>query len=470
MIKLQTDYLIVGAGAMGMAFTDTLLSETSADFIIVDRHTKPGGHWNLAYPFVQLHQPSSFYGVSSRELSTGKKVAVGLNKGLNHMASGPEVSAYFDDVMQQRFLPSGRVQYFPMAEYKSDGVFETRIAGKQYEVRYKKLVDATQLTVSVPAAHKPSFRVADGVNFMPLNNLPHIQEVPTGYVVIGAGKTGIDACLWLLDKGVDPDNICWVVSRDAWLLPRETTQLTEEFFVATFTNQANQFNAITKATSIENMFERLEACGYFVRLDPSVMPTMFHAATVSHPELECLRQIKNVVRMGHVQAIEADRIILDEGEVETSPTHIHVDCSASLATSIKAIKETPVFEGNVITPQTIRAYMPVFSGSLIAYIEARYNDEAEKNRLCNVVPLPNTPEDFIPMTLQAMMNLYNWSQDKTLRNWINDNRLDGFGKLMAQTDPDDKEKVQVLTRLRENAPKAVNKLMEFSSQLAQTAQ
>jgi cation diffusion facilitator CzcD-associated flavoprotein CzcO len=112
--NLNTDYLIVGSGAVGMAFADTLLTETDAKIIIVDKHHKPGGHWNVAYPFVTLHQPSSFYGVSSRELSGGKLDEVGLNKGLSELASGAEVSAYFDNVMRQQFLPTGRVRYFPM--------------------------------------------------------------------------------------------------------------------------------------------------------------------------------------------------------------------------------------------------------------------------------------------------------------------------------------------------------------------
>jgi len=63
---LSADYLIIGSGAVGMAFADTLLTETEASLIIVDSFAKPGGHWNVAYPFVRLHQPSKFYGVSSR--------------------------------------------------------------------------------------------------------------------------------------------------------------------------------------------------------------------------------------------------------------------------------------------------------------------------------------------------------------------------------------------------------------------
>ncbi len=48
----KTDYLVIGAGAMGMAFTDVLMTESDATVTIVDRYHQPGGHWNVAYPFV----------------------------------------------------------------------------------------------------------------------------------------------------------------------------------------------------------------------------------------------------------------------------------------------------------------------------------------------------------------------------------------------------------------------------------
>ena len=70
--QIETDYLVIGGGAMGFAFADVILSETDATVTIVDRYHQPGGHWNLAYPFVRLHQPSSGYGVESRALGTNQ--------------------------------------------------------------------------------------------------------------------------------------------------------------------------------------------------------------------------------------------------------------------------------------------------------------------------------------------------------------------------------------------------------------
>ena len=40
------------------------------------------------------------------------------------------------------------------------------------------------------------------------------------YVVIGAGKTGMDALLQLLDTGVNPDSILWIISQDCWFFNR----------------------------------------------------------------------------------------------------------------------------------------------------------------------------------------------------------------------------------------------------------
>jgi len=457
--QLKTDYLIVGSGAVGMAFADIILTETSANVIIIDKHHKPGGHWNVAYPFVSLHQPSAYYGVSSRELSKGIKDEVGLNKGLHDLASGAEVSAYFDDVMRHQFLPTGRVQYFPMCDYQGDGVFISTTTGEEFiTTATKKIVDCTYLKTTVPSTHTPNFTIENDVSFVPLNDLPKVTTPPAGFVIIGGGKTGIDACLWLLENNVDPDKITWIVSRDAWLLDRENTQPTEEFFEASIGAQAKQMEAAAEATSIPDLFNRLEAAGVLVRIDQSVRPTMFHGATISQLELQELRKIKNIVRLGRVQKIEKNAIVFENGSHPTSKNHLHIDCSAS---AISNLTTKPIFEGDLITPQTVRSYQPVFSAAFIAHIEAAYEDEDEKNRLCGVVPLPNHDTDWLRMMIAFMMNQYNWSQDEKLREWLLNNRLDGFSKMVKNINNNDHTKKEILKRLRRNAVPAVTKLQQL---------
>lgn len=456
---LSADFVIVGSGAIGMAFADIIMTESDATMIIIDRYAKPGGHWNVAYPFVQLHQPSTFYGVSSKELSGGRIEQGGLNDGLGELATGAEVSAYFDDVMRHQFLPSGRVQYFPMCDYVGDGKFVSKASGKIFHATAKrKLVDATYLKTSVPSTHTPNFDVNEGVRFMPLNDLPKVEERPDGYVVVGAGKTGIDACLWLLEHGVDPDLITWIVSRDAWLLDRRNTQTAQEFFYDTIGSYADQMESIANATSIDDMFDRLEQSGYFVRIDQNIRPTMFHGATISQLEIEALRRIKNVVRKGHVQSIGMHEIKMNRGTIPTTPNTLHVDCSA---TAIKNDGVIPVFNGDKITPQMVRPYQPVFSAAMIAHVELNHDDEDHKNRLCAPVPLPDGEKDYIDFTLGSLINQLTWSQDRDLSQWISSNRLDGASKLIAGIGKNEQKKWDVVSRIQANAPRAAEKLMEF---------
>ena len=461
---LETDYLVVGSGAVGMAFADILLTETDAKIIIVDRFAKPGGHWNSAYPFVTLHQPSAFYGVSSRELSKGVKDETGWNKGLNDLASGAEVMAYFDDVMRHQFLPTGRVQYFPMRDYQGNGKFVSKISGEEFQVKVnKKTVDATYLKTTVPSTHTPNFTVASEVNFMPLNDLSKIENPPAGFVVVGGGKTGIDACLWLLENKVDPDKITWIVSRDAWLIDRKNTQPTIEFFEDSIGAQADQFEALANATSVKDLFDRLEASGSLLRIDKNVRPQMFHGATISQMELEELRKIKNVVRKGRVQSIEKDQITFKEGSIPTSENHIHVDCSAS---AISNLEMKPIFAGDLITPQTVRSYQPVFSAAFIAHVEAAYETEEQKNKLCQVVPLPNHDTDWIRMMAVFMMNQFNWSQEKDLRHWLRANRLDGFSQLVLQVVKEgDEQKIAIVNKMKGNMMPAVIKIQQLMEEI-----
>ncbi len=463
--QLETDYLIIGSGAVGMAFADVLLAETDANILIVDKHHKPGGHWNDAYSFVSLHQPSSFYGVSSSELSKGKHDEVGLNKGLAELASGAEVMAYFDQVMKHTFLPSGRVQYFPMCEYKGDGKFDSMLSDKQYQVKVnKKVIDGTYFKTSVPSTHTPSFEIADEVQFAPLNELPSLVEPRDGYVIVGGGKTGIDAILWLLDNQIAPDDITWIMPRDGWWIDRKNTQPSREFFMDTIGAQATQAEAVAAAENVADLFNRLEEGGVLMRLDETVKPQMFHGATVSRDELAQLRRVKNVVRKGRVTSIESDKIHFGSESITTTPNTMHVDCSAR---AVPVTETYDVFQGDKVVVQTVRSYQPVFSAAFIAHIEANYDDEALKNELCQVVPLPNHDTDWLLGTAAQMRNQMRWSQEPGIRDWLMSNRLDGFTKLVQPSDETTPEQLQVLMRLKEAAPKAGANLPKLMGEVMQ---
>src|SRR6478609_2738238 len=121
MRSLKTDYLVVGAGAMGMAFTDALIDHADVHVTLVDRRHGPGGHWQDAYPFVQLHQASMFYGVASTVLGHGALQPTGPEVGLQERARRSEIQAYYDDILHRRLLASGRVTFLGASEYHRDG-------------------------------------------------------------------------------------------------------------------------------------------------------------------------------------------------------------------------------------------------------------------------------------------------------------------------------------------------------------
>jgi hypothetical protein len=421
--ELTADYVVVGSGAMGMAFTDVLLTETDATVLLIDRHHRPGGHWNDAYPFVRLHQPSAFYGVNSRKLGSGVKDALGWNAGLYELASGAEVCAYFDQVMQQQFLPSGRVRYFPRCEYQGDGRFVSIPSGRELQARArKKTVDSTYMNVMVPSVRAPLYAVAPGVRCVPPNGLVSAERPASGYVIVGAGKTAMDAALWLLANDVDPEAITWIMPRDSWLLDRANIQ-PAELSGGLMAGVAKQTEAIAGADSIDGLFDAVHACGQLLRLDERVRPTMYRCATVTKAELEQLRRIRNVVRRGRVKRLEPDRIELEQGSLPNDPGKLFVDCSAD---GLARRPVVPVFAGERITLQSVRTCQQVFSAAFIAHVEAAYGDEALKNELCGVVPHPDSDLDFLRTTLTNALNTIRWVQDPALAAWVASSRLDIF--------------------------------------------
>jgi hypothetical protein len=461
---MNTDYLIVGSGAVGMAFADVIFYETTARMVIVDRHHGPGGHWNDAYPFVRLHQPSAYYGVNSKPLGNNSKDKTGLNVGMFERATSGELVSYYEQLMQE-FLASGRVQYFPMSDYvgdwDGDHRFRSLMSGVERAVTVsKKIVDTTHLNTAVPSTHPPKYAMAEGVRCVPLNDLPHIRHsktLPSGYVVVGAGKTGVDACIWLLENGTPPEHITWIMPRESWFQNRAKVQPGKEFFEASYGSFAEQMEIIAGAVSQSDVYAKLEAGGHWLRLDKTVQPTMYHGALMSQLELELLSTIKNVVRMGRIQRIEQDQIIFSIGVYPTDADRLYVDCSASAVQFHERMDSTPVFAGNKITPQFVRTFQPTFSAAFIAHVESNFEIEEQKNNLCGAIPIPDKPLDWLRMHAANLRNQYRWSKDKGLRIWNAKSRLDGFTALATSVKPWDFKRINLLRRYGMNAgPAAVN--------------
>src|ERR1700709_1659426 len=103
-----------------MAFTDALIDHADVRVALVDRRHGVGGHWLAAYPFVRLHQSSTFYGVASTVLGGGRIQRQGPEAGLHERADQPKICAYYGDLLADRMLGSGRVELFSGTEYVGD--------------------------------------------------------------------------------------------------------------------------------------------------------------------------------------------------------------------------------------------------------------------------------------------------------------------------------------------------------------
>jgi hypothetical protein len=271
----------------------------------------------------------------------------------------------------------------------------------------------------------------------------------------------MDVIVWLLEAGADPDSITWVCPRDSWLLNRETTQPGTAFWQSSLGGAAAQLEAMSQATSIDNLFERLESAGYLLRIDPDVTPQMMHYATISHGEAVQLRSVKSVVRRGHVERVASDRLLMANGDTIAAESNtLYIDCTAT-AVQFVGSKTVPVFSGNHITLQAIRAPLVATSAAMTAYVEAHFEDETEKNQLCTPIELSDTPAEWLNSVLCNMINQGRWSKDDQIREWFARCRLNPARPMPDDQKITDPEFFALRQRIGESAKPAVGNLQKL---------
>ncbi len=452
----ETDYLVVGAGATGLAFADSLSAEADVEVTLVDRREAPGGHWVDAYPFVRLHIPSAFYGVNSLALGEDRVDETGENAGYYERAGGDEVLDYFAEVAR-RLNETGRVRLLTAHEHLGAGTDGERVrdlsSGEVHDFAVRRrVVDARYLEASIPATHAASFQAAPGVRLVPINDLPAAARSDCSYAVLGSGKTAIDACMWLLDNDVQSDRIRWIRPREAWFYDRRHFQPLEQVG-AIMEGNALDVEAGAAAATLEDLFEQLEASGRLTRIDPTRRATMYRGTMLSSGELAAMRQIEDVIRLGRVRRIEADRIVLEHGETETDSDTVHVDCTALGLNNAPA---APIFQPDQIVLQQIRHLSPCFNAALIGFVEAHRDDDADRNRLCPPNPYASSIEDWPRMMSRTWRTERQWLGEPDISAWVADSRLNLLGAL-----PDHAEEPQVqdaVTRFLTHMDEAVERL------------
>ena len=423
MHELETDYLVAGAGAAGMAFTDALLAHSDARVTIVDRRHAPGGHWLDAYPFVRLHQPSAFYGVDSVPLGQDAIDTTGTNASFYELAGPDELRAYYERVMHRHFLPTGRVRYFPRCDYVGEHRFVSRLTGASWQARVRrKLIDTTYLEGSVPATSPPPFAIAEGVRCVTPSELARLDKPPERFVIIGGGKTALDACVWLLERGVPAAAIRWVRPRDAWWMNRRFNQphtLLPDLLVGS----AIQMEALARAGSVGELFALLES-------GELLFYASIRASSRLIVPLRCGRERARARAPSHHRGRRPagsrarDRAGRDRprrvGRVPTDTRTVHVHCAAR---GLARPPRRPIFETGRVTVQPFFWSFACYQFALLGVIEATIEGDVEKNGLVSPIAYWDENQDYLTAFLATMGFSRAIAAHPKLASWNKTSRL-----------------------------------------------
>ena len=104
--------------------------------------------------------------------------------------------------MLSSLLSTGRLSWLPHTRHLGGGRCSSLLEeGRETLVTVRrKVVDGTALATRVPATHPPNYGVEAGVSLVPIGGLARLKRCWARYTVVGAGKTGLDALLYLLDQ------------------------------------------------------------------------------------------------------------------------------------------------------------------------------------------------------------------------------------------------------------------------------
>lgn len=469
-----------------MAFSDSLLKNSKnpdLSIIVVDKHEAPGGQWHDSYDFVQLHQPSTGYGVESKRLEDG------ASDKDNHRAKRSEILQYYADVQRDleskhkfQFIGGSTVdltQLYEESPSRQDYVVTNDATGVSRTIHVRKrLVDARNLEPDLPVSTPPKFVYpSDSVSVVPVNDIVATKndstyasyETKKHFVVVGGGKTGMDAVYHLLnEKNVLPENLLWIVPNEAWITAREnigncidllytSAKLHDDAAGNSYSDkdEKKETDATASASAsglgtdfFQRGFIEWEKQGHIYRLDPTVIPTKFKDATLSLEELATLKKaVPRMIRAGRISEItDKGSMVFQNGSTMPLPFSLEdtlfIHCSAGAFHCSKSNQSPPpIFEEHRIVVQDIYGTPGFcFVGSMLGKLEsiAVLSDD-ERNAMAQH-PLSSAPSEVTPPLgksggdvigtvtkdhpfIQRAQNLRMWMNQSELRDWIFRNRL-----------------------------------------------
>ena len=179
---------------------------------------------------------------------------------------------------------------------------------------------------------------------------------------------------------------------------------------------ADIMSAAARSADPDELFLRLEEAGVMLRIDRTVTPTMAKTPTLALWELELLRTIERVVRLGHLRHVDTGRLVLADGEVRLAPDAVVVHCAAS---GLRQRPLVPIWGDRAITLQPVRTGFPCFGAALAGYVEATIQGDEDRNRLCPPSPYSNTPTDWNTMQVLGHRAATSFSAHPDIKSWAN---------------------------------------------------
>jgi hypothetical protein len=143
---------------------------------------------------------------------------------------------------------------------------------------------------------------------------------------------------------------------------------------------------------------------------------MAKAPTLGTWELELLRTIEHVVRLGHIEHVTRREIVLDHGSVPLPADSLVVHCAAS---GLRYPPLVPIWGADSLRLQTIRAGFPCFNAALAGYVEATRDDDGERNRLCPPNTFPDSLATWARMQVRGTLATRTYSSEPDIAAWAN---------------------------------------------------
>lgn len=223
-----------------------------------------------------------------------------------------EIVKYYGNFVQEK-VDAQQVEFYPNTifdfEKSNDAEKTHHFSSVDGSVSYKvqvneKLVDGTDGQCIIPHESPLQFPVDDKVRVMTPNQIYDAFEngdkaekksmLDKKYVVLGAGKTGMDSIVYLQRQmKVDPSDIAWVISADVWMLNAAGGGKPQDW-----PNALAEYNNDQDKAALA-----LEEKGLFSRIDKNIVPKRFRFPSIQPDDLKLLQKIKTVVRRGRATAI-----------------------------------------------------------------------------------------------------------------------------------------------------------------------